>query len=560
MGGNVAKSSLCARAGGDVRLQILGQWVDLDGEFCGGAVINISQEAWSYIAPNQEAETNSLTVLSSRHCLLHTNDGHDYEVSLLEDGSLAISHRSSLLDDGSHPSLKNEERPRWCLHRHSVDIELVGASTKLLAFITRCAEQDTPRLTSAQFRELRDAVGIIRGGGSKQISELFDDEAEDVMNVLGITRTATKYRHITNRWALVRHVYRFTSMLTPDANARNTINKQIEHMRSIDFRGDGGITKNKEVIKLCLSNPCALVAKFEIDSLKLSNWIHAIALKYRANPFHNWEHALETFQFLYMSLFVGELNVHIESVDMLALLLGALAHDVGHPGKNNAFLMNTRADLAISYNDKSVLENMHASVCFQTLFEPANNFFENAEPSDFALVRTKMIEAILATDLSTHFDLMDKLDHVLLTVKDDSIERAADASKVVISAFMHLADLGHTMRPWDKHVSRVAMLEAELFDQGDEEKRLGVPVMPLCDRNKDCIPCGQEFFLSKLVKPLMDPCADLLQVQFGECLGSHLATNQRMWKDLVEKHGKMSAAELQLRLKEENGHSSLESF
>ncbi len=49
------------------------------------------------------------------------------------------------------------------------------------------------------------------------------------------------------------------------------------------------------------------------------------------------------------------------------MILAGLAHDVGHPGVNNPFLILSKHDLALRYNDKSPLENMHASVLYEIL-------------------------------------------------------------------------------------------------------------------------------------------------------------------------------------------------
>ena len=48
-------------------------------------------------------------------------------------------------------------------------------------------------------------------------------------------------------------------------------------------------------------------------------------------------------------------------------MVGALVHDVGHPGLNNNYQIMTNSPLAVRYNDRSVLENHHCSLAF-TLF------------------------------------------------------------------------------------------------------------------------------------------------------------------------------------------------
>ena len=46
---------------------------------------------------------------------------------------------------------------------------------------------------------------------------------------------------------------------------------------------------------------------------------------------------------------------------------GAAIHDVGQPGVNNVFYVKTRHPVAIRYNDKSVLENMHLAITYECI-------------------------------------------------------------------------------------------------------------------------------------------------------------------------------------------------
>ena len=44
-----------------------------------------------------------------------------------------------------------------------------------------------------------------------------------------------------------------------------------------------------------------------------------------------------------------------------AAVLAAAVHDYAHPGLSNPFLIATRAETAVLYNDQSVLEMYHVS-------------------------------------------------------------------------------------------------------------------------------------------------------------------------------------------------------
>ena len=55
------------------------------------------------------------------------------------------------------------------------------------------------------------------------------------------------------------------------------------------------------------------------------------------------------------------------NLEMFAALVAAAVHDVDHPGVTNQFLIETGDDLALLYNDNSVLENHHLAVAFKTM-------------------------------------------------------------------------------------------------------------------------------------------------------------------------------------------------
>lgn len=85
------------------------------------------------------------------------------------------------------------------------------------------------------------------------------------------------------------------------------------------------------------------------------------------------------------------------------MIIGGACHDHEHPGFNNVYLIETRDDIAIKYNDVSVLENHHVASTFSLIKQDKYNIFKNFEKADYKKVRKTMINCILATDMSKHF-------------------------------------------------------------------------------------------------------------------------------------------------------------
>ena len=59
------------------------------------------------------------------------------------------------------------------------------------------------------------------------------------------------------------------------------------------------------------------------------------------------------------------------------------------------------------YNDRSVLENHHIAASWDLLTSvPDNNFLENLDEAEMKRFRFLIIEAILATDLKLHGEIL----------------------------------------------------------------------------------------------------------------------------------------------------------
>ena len=111
-------------------------------------------------------------------------------------------------------------------------------------------------------------------------------------------------------------------------------------------------------------------------------------------------------------------------------IVSCLGHDAGHTGYTNRFLIETRSPLALTYNDKSPLENMHASTLFSVLWaqsEPDTDITKNLSREECKMFRRYCIQMILATDNGNHEKVIKKMRN-----NDERLFRAA----------IHAADLG----------------------------------------------------------------------------------------------------------------------
>lgn len=73
-----------------------------------------------------------------------------------------------------------------------------------------------------------------------------------------------------------------------------------------------------------------LLSRFQIDHQKLRNLIKEIYLNYNRVPYHNFTHAFNIIHMSYYILRTTKLRDNLEDIEVLALMVGALGHDIDH--------------------------------------------------------------------------------------------------------------------------------------------------------------------------------------------------------------------------------------
>eukprot|EP00439_Symbiodinium_sp_Y106_P069453 s2566_g11.t4 len=291
-------------------------------------------------------------------------------------------------------------------------------------------------------------------------------------------------------------------------------------------------------------------------SEKLMNFIAAIQSRYLNNPFHNFSHGLDVLSEARLYLHSIKSYTLLSEVTVFWFLIAALGHDVGHLGVNNVFLVETSHALALRYNDKSVLENMHCKLVFEVLGEVKTNVLEVLDKADYKLARSGIVEVILSTDMVRHSEDVKALSIVYAMHQEVFESAAEDPSQLsqalqedsksrlkVLSALLHTADISNPMKPWAicEHLADLCL--EEFFAQGDKEKELGIPVQMLNDREKVNRPNSQVGFIEFVIAPLAEQMAMIFPgLSF---LPANLSTNTQNWAEIWKQASSASAEEIE---------------
>lgn len=290
------------------------------------------------------------------------------------------------------------------------------------------------------------------------------------------------------------------------------------------------------VMKHC--NGSADWVQDNVGEAELKKFIKAIEGGYMNNPFHNFGHGVDVLYMVSRFLRLIDANGFLTEASQYLLMVAAIAHDVGHLGLNNQFLVETSHDLAVKYNDMSPMEMLHCAKLFQIMREPGNNIFGNLETDLYKEMRKGIIAVILHTDMSKHADMLKELGLVYQMNSEalDALEPASvvnssqQSTQMVLNMLLHLADVNNPMKPWELCKMQAHLCLDEFFAQGDKEKELGVPVQFLNDRLKVNRPNSQVGFIEFVISPLCEVSVRFFpQLDF---LADNLGQNICLWNEV----------------------------
>uniref|UniRef100_A0AAQ5XK05 Phosphodiesterase n=1 Tax=Amphiprion ocellaris TaxID=80972 RepID=A0AAQ5XK05_AMPOC len=271
----------------------------------------------------------------------------------------------------------------------------------------------------------------------------------------------------------------------------------------------------------------------------LRSWLQVIEANYHSsNSYHNSSHAADVLHATAYFLCKERVKQSLDPIDEVAALIAATVHDVDHPGRTNSFLCNAGSELAILYNDTAVLESHHAALAFQiTTRDDKCNIFKNIERNEYRTLRQAIIDMVLATEMTKHFEHVNKfvnsINKPLAAESVKSILTSPENRILVKRMLIKCADISNPCRPLELCIEWAGRISEEYFAQTDEEKRQGLPVvMPVFDRNTCSIPKSQISFIDYFITDMFDAWdafADLPNLM------QHLDNNFKYWKGLDER-------------------------
>jgi len=275
------------------------------------------------------------------------------------------------------------------------------------------------------------------------------------------------------------------------------------------------------------------------------------------NPYHNRIHAADVLQTVHHFFTHNFLRDLVTSVDVLCSYVSAAIHDYRHPGIKNDFLVATRNELALQYNDRSVLENMHVYAAFKVMNDPQKKCnILSCLGERYGEARETIIQMVLGTDMSHHAECLGVFKNEVLPAvaaltvrrKTQSSQTSGPAPKLlrvksspmnlnladtaqndlsaegshdarclkidmrrhVLRMTLHCADLSNPAKPQALSFKWAQLVQEEFFRQGDMEKQLGLPISMFGDRDKAALSKCQAGFSRIIVKPLFETYCQFL--------------------------------------------------
>uniref|UniRef100_A0A3P8Y6P6 Phosphodiesterase n=1 Tax=Esox lucius TaxID=8010 RepID=A0A3P8Y6P6_ESOLU len=309
----------------------------------------------------------------------------------------------------------------------------------------------------------------------------------------------------------------------------------LDIFKVAEFSGNRPLT----VVMYSIFQERELLKTFKIPADTFITFMMTLEDHYHADvAYHNNTHAADVVQSTHVLLSTPALEAVFTDLEIMAALFASAIHDVDHPGVSNQFLINTNSELALMYNDASVLENHHLAVGFKLLQEENCDIFQNLSKKQRQSLRKMVIDMVLATDMSKHMHFLADLKTMVETKKVTSLgvlllDNYSDRIQV-LQNMVHCADLSNPTKPLELYRQWTDRIMVEFFTQGDREREKGMEISPMCDKHNASVEKTQVGFIDYIVHPLWETWADLVHPDAQDILDT-LEDNREWYQSMIQR-------------------------
>lgn len=213
--------------------------------------------------------------------------------------------------------------------------------------------------------------------------------------------------------------------------------------------------------------------------------------------------------------------------------------------QTNLFHTASVSDLAITYNDVSVLENMSVSQTFELILRHKEyDIFASLTRDQKREARETIIAMVLATDMKNHIgmltDLQATVEQKKTTGKPFDVASRTDRL-LLLKNCLHLSDVANPTKPTAMCVRWADAIVAEWFSQGDMERSLKLDISPMMDRRNANVEKSQIGFIDFFITPLLATWVAITP-QAVVCQ-EYLKTNRAFWTARMQANEAAKASE-----------------
>jgi hypothetical protein len=277
------------------------------------------------------------------------------------------------------------------------------------------------------------------------------------------------------------------------------------------------------------------MSTLKTDPATFIQWSCAIAAAYRpSNPYHNQVHAADVMLTSNSYVIAAGIGEKLSPMERALLLVGAIIHDVGHPGRMNPYLAQTEPELALTYRHApGLLEAFHAETGLAITRRQGQNILAGLDGDEYKAAHKTIVDLVLATDLSQQGIVLGQWKgrkDAETGAYDLDLDASPDDRMLVMKMIIKAADVSNPAKSLAVYRDWTDAIMTEFYAQGDEERDLGMPVsaMPQCDRTKPQLAGGQIGFIMFVVKPIFAGLVDYFPSL--QATIDNLDSNTEFWK------------------------------